>query len=127
MEKIDWPSIVSAYNNGLTADILRAKFDGEWGVTWTVPPCSPEALERAGQQFSRSRAQSILHIRRAVLRRRDQQNQNVVVATELPARRQQVRDLGNSEEIVLRRFLSDDVLKALEAAFMPSTAENVQP
>ena len=127
MEKIDWESIITAYQNGFTADMLQAEFEQKQGVIWTVPPCSPEALEHAGRQFCRSRAKSILHIRRAVLHRRDQQDQAVVIATELPIHRQQVRDLGTSEEVVLRRFLSDAALTALEAAFTPSTAETVQP
>ena len=119
MKDIDWPRIITAYRNGLTADLLQAEFQREQGVIWTVPPCSPEALERAGQQFSRSRAARILHIRRAVLRGRDRPDQAVVVATELPAHRQQVRDLVTAEEIVLRRLLSDAALAALEAAFTP--------
>ena len=119
MERIDWENIITAYRNGLTADLLQAEFQREQGVIWTVPPCSPEALERAGRQFSRSRAARILHIRRAVLRGRDRPDQAVVVATELPAHRQQVRDLVTAEEIVLRRLLSDAALAALEAAFTP--------
>ena len=119
MENTEWQRVIDAYRGGATADLLLAEMNGVWGVIWTVPPCSPEALERAGRQFSRSRAARILHIRRAVLRGRDRPDQAVVVATELSAHRQQVRDLVTAEEIVLRRLLSDAALAALEAAFTP--------
>ena len=122
MTDIDWPSIIAAYQDGLTADMLQAEFQQGQGVIWTVPPCSPEALERAGRQFTRSRARRILHIRRAVLRRRDQDNQAVVVATEFPSHRQEVRDLDSAEAVILRRLLSDDVLAALDSFFTPYTA-----
>ena len=125
MKNIDWDAVISAYQNGFTADMLQAKNDGKWGVIWTVPPCSPKALEHAGRQFSRSRAASILHIRRAVLHVQGREGQAVAVVTELPSRRQQVRDLETAEEVILRRLLSDDALAALEAAFLPSAKEAV--
>ena len=127
MKDIDWPRIITAYRNGLTADLLQAEFQREQGVIWTVPPCSPEALERAGRQFLRSRARRILHVRRAVLRRRDQDDQAVVVATELPGRRQDVRDLNTMEQIVLQRFLSDAALNALQEAFAPPLVASQPP
>ena len=119
MKNINWKSILAAYQNGLTADMVQVEFECEQGVIWTVPPCSPEALERAGRQFLRSRARRILYIRRAVLHQKDRPDYAVVVATELPTLRQQVRDLVTAEEIVLRRLLSDAALAALEAAFTP--------
>ena len=120
MTDIDWPSIIAAYQDGLTADMLQAEFQRGQGVIWTVPPCSPEALERAGRQFTRSRARRILHIRRAVLRHQGEDGQAVVIATELPDRLQQVRDLDTAEEVVLRCLLFDEALAALDAAFIPS-------
>ncbi len=125
MQNIDWDEVIAAYNNGFTDDIIQAGVDGKWGVIWTVAPCSPKAMERAGQQFSRSRAISIRHIRRAVLHRRDQPDQAVVVVTELPSWQQQVRDLETAEEIILRRLLSDGALDSLEAAFVTSAKEAV--
>lgn len=124
MQNIDWPSIITAFKNGLTADMLMADYERGQGGIWTIPPCSPSSMERAGRQFSRSHAQSVLHIRRAVLRRRGRQDQAVIVATELPSRKQQVWDLGTSEEVILRRLLCDVALTALETAFTP-TAETV--
>ena len=122
MKNINWKSILAAYQNGLTADMVQVEFECEQGVIWTVPPCSPEALERAGRQFLRSRARRILHFRRAILRRRDRTAQDVIVATELPTRCQNVRDLSTAEEVLLSGFLHDSALDALEAAFAPSAA-----
>ena len=125
MTSINWTSIIAAYRNGLTTDIIQAKYESGEGVLWTVPPCDPDAARHAGRQFSRSRAISIRHIRRAVLHRRDQPDQIVVIATELPARRQQVRDLETAEEAPLRCYLRDATLVALETAFLPSAVEAV--
>lgn len=125
MQNIEWDAVIAAYQNGLTADILQADFNGDQGVIWTVAPCDPKALESAGRQFSRARAVSIRHIRRAVLHRRDQPDQVVVIATELPARLQQVRDCDTAEEIPLRHYLRDSALIALEGAFPPSVVEAV--
>ena len=125
MKNFDWDKIIAAYKNGLAAEMLQAQIKDEWGVIWTIPPCSPDAAERVGRQFSRSRAQALRHIRRAILRRAGRSDQAVVIATELPAQRQQVRDLESGAEIILRHFLRDDALSALEESFMPQIAKAV--
>ena len=120
LKNIDWNKIIAAYQNGLTADMLQAEYRDGQGVTWTVAPCDSDALERAGRQFSRSRAVSLWHIRRAVLRHTSHGEQSVVIATELPTRRQHIRELATAEEIPLQKFLQDAALIALEASFVPS-------
>ena len=118
--------MIAAYANGFAADMLQAKINDEWGVIWTISPCCPNSMERAGRQFSRSRAASVLHIRRAVLHVQGREDQAVVVVTELPSRRQQVRDLNTAGEVILRGLLSDAALAALEVTFAPSAKEAVQ-
>jgi hypothetical protein len=111
---------LAAYRGGLRADILQAKTDGKWGPIWTIPPCSPVAMERAGRQFARSRAQAVRHSRRAHLRRPSAPSEtvNVVVITEFPGREQSVT-IFDGVPLRLNVYLEDEALAALAAAFSP--------
>jgi len=113
-------TILTAYRNGLTADMLQAQVDGEWGGYWTLPPCSPDFSGRAARQFGRSRAQSLRHFRRAILTKHGQESRQVVVITELPSREQSVYCLDTFRPITLPQFLNDAALAALIEAFSPS-------
>ena len=112
---------LAAYRGGLSADMLQARIDGAWGPIWTIPPCSPVAAERAGRQFTRSRAEAIRYVRRAQLRRSSAASAAVAVmiTTELPSRMQSVTTF---EGVVLRvdSFLEDPTLVALVEAFAPA-------
>ncbi len=112
---------LAAYRGGLKADILQAKTDGEWGPIWTIPPCSPVAMERAGRQFTRSRAQAVRHIRRARLSHTASSSAvDVVVMTDLPQRVQAVARIEDAIALRVNIYLEDDALLSLEVAFSPS-------
>ena len=112
---------LAAYRGGLSADIVQVKTDGRWGPIWTIPPCSPMAMERAGRQFTRSRAEAIRHVRRARLCRSSAMSAavEVMIATELPSKMQSVTTFGG---VVLQvdSFLEDPTLAALAEAFAPA-------
>lgn len=112
---------LAAYRGGLSADILQAKTDGEWGTIWTIPPCSPVAMERAGRQMTRCRAQAIRHVRRALLRCSSASSiaVEIMIATELPSRMQSVT---NFDGVALRVdvYLEDPSLAVLAEAFSPT-------
>jgi hypothetical protein len=126
MQQQDWEPIVASYQQGQTADMLQAQINGEWGEIWTVPPCSPDALSRAGRQFTRSRANSIRHYRRAVLKEQHAEVQQVVICTELPSRRQTAYCLTTRHPLTLSRILCDEALESLIEAFTPSVAYSEQ-
>ncbi|MGI4789966.1 MAG: hypothetical protein ACRYFS_14080 [Janthinobacterium lividum] len=110
---------LTAYLGGLNADLLQARINGEWGPIWSVPALCPEALERAGRQFTGCRAEAVRHYRRALLRRPLTQRRpvDVVVATELPSREQCViRFDGVTLHVV---YLEDATLAAFAASFSP--------
>ena len=106
----DIEGVRAAYLFGATADLLRAKIEGQWKEWWTVPPCSPAALEQAGQQMTRGRAQAVVHVRQAVLKNRQHGNRSVVVVTELPGTRQVVVCLKSGSE-VRSRYLEDELMR----------------
>ncbi len=112
---------LAAYRGGLSADIVQAKTDGEWGPIWTIPPCSPVAMERVGRQFTRSRAEAVRHTRRARLRHPSVSSAavEVMIATELPGKEQSVTTFDG---VVLQvdAFLEDHALVALAEAFAPA-------
>jgi hypothetical protein len=110
----EYKEVIRAYRQGATADFLQARIRGQWGPLWTVPSCSPTALERAGRQFTRSRAEAVRIYRRARLRSRGGLVRDVAILTTLPERIQHVRDLAGG--VVVVNYLTDDVLVALETA-----------
>lgn len=112
-------TILTAYRNGLTADMLQAQIAGEWSEYWTIPPCSPDLAGQAAQQFMRSRAQTLQHTRRAILAIHGQQERQVVVATLLPSKEQVVYCLDTFLLITTQQFLCDATLEALMKAFTP--------
>jgi hypothetical protein len=120
MDDSEIDSILQAYRNGATADMLRSKSAETWSVWWTVPPCSPAALERAGQQMTRSRAEAVWHVRRAVLKSKDERESSVVIFTELPTELQQVFMLSDGRVVQTTRCLIDGSLAALKQAFVPA-------
>jgi hypothetical protein len=109
----EYKDVIAAYRRGAKADFLQAKIRGQWGPLWTVPSCSPNALDRAGRQFARCRAESVRHYRRAVLRRGSGSACDVVILTVLPGRLQHVREVTDGAVVVVD-FLADDALNALE-------------
>lgn len=115
MNETEWRQVLGTYRRGTTADILQAKIRGRWGQLWTVPPCSPDAMERAGRQFVRSHAEAIRLYRHARLRSGSGLIQDVVILTTLPERTQNVRDLSAGAVVVVN-YLADDTLGALERA-----------
>jgi hypothetical protein len=109
----------AAFRNGTTADFLHAQQDGVWGQLWTIPPCSPAAMEKAGKQFTRSRSSQVRHYRRAMLNMRMLiEPLLVMVETELPGRRQRVFDIQTGIEVKVPTYLEDAALAALEIAFI---------
>ena len=104
------------YRKGGTADVVQMQTEGsQWGPYWTLPPCSPQAMERAAQKFVRCRATGIRHIRRARLVK-DGSGTAAVIITELPGRRQTVWNLETGDRIKTARVLIDDALLTLERA-----------
>jgi len=120
MRQDNFSSVLNAYRTGFASDFLQGKYSNKWTTYWNVPPCSPEALSRAGQQFTFSRAQAIRHFRRAVWAKHKFGARRVVVITELPSREQTVYCLETLQLIRISRFLSDAALEALIEAFSPS-------
>ena len=121
MNKYDLESVLRAYSNGQTADILRAKINTAWGVLWTVPPCSPTALAQIGHQFMKSRAEALQHFRVAKLTKQDGETQRALIITDLPSREQIAYCLETRQPIALPRFLCDSALDALmEASNFPA-------
>ena len=108
----EYREVIDAYRRGATADFLQAKIRGRWGPFWTVPGCSSDAMERAGRQFARCRAEAVRHCRRARLTSRSGIMRDVVIVTVLPSRSQDIRTLETGT-VVRVRFLSDHVLDAL--------------
>jgi len=108
--------ILKAYRQGATADILQQDINGEWGPIWTIPPCSPEAVERAGRQFIRSHALRIRYTRRARINSSDKTVVEAVLVTVLPERTQIVLRLDNGSHHPVQRYLRDNCLDALEIA-----------
>lgn len=109
---------LAAYRGGIRADILQAEIDGKWGPIWTIPPCSPVAIERAGRQFTRCRVQKLRHFRHARLRGPSSCT-DVIVMTELPSRQQDVARVKDGVTLQVRTFLEDEALSALKASFVP--------
>jgi hypothetical protein len=114
MTEEEWTRLLAAYRRGLAADIIQFQDSaGVWGVIWTVPPCSPAALERAARQAARCRVVRVRHIRRARLVLRGGPAVEVVVVTEAMPVIQVVRDLSNSRPVLVGQLLQDDGLRAL--------------
>jgi len=119
--------IVEAFRGGLTTDMLQGKADGRWGPLWTLPPCSPAAMEKAGKQLTRSRSSHVRHYRRAMLNMRMlMEPMLVMVETEFPGRRQRVSDIETGIEVKVPVYLEDAALSALEAAFVAFAAPQEQ-
>lgn len=119
MKTLEWEPIAAYYQKGHTADMLQAETNGKWGVMWTVPSCSPNALGRAGRQFTQSRAHTIRYFRLAMLRKTGADAQRVVVMTILPFGEQGVYSLENLCPVPVSQFLSDEALQALAESFIP--------
>lgn len=115
----DIGDMITAYQFGASADLLKAQdAGGEWGVWFSVPPCSPQAMEKAGLQFVRSRTQAVQHVRHALLKQGEQATE-VVIVTNLPSKKQVVYGLNTQRVVFLSRYLEDDALAALTTAFAP--------
>ena len=120
--------LIQAYRHGLKADVLQEKQQGQWGPLWTIPPCSPTAMERAGQQLTRSRCSHVRHYRRAMLRMQMLiEPMLVMIETELPTRQQRVSDIETGIEVRVPIYLEDTALAALETAFvaLPASSESI--
>ena len=103
----DLTSTLLAYRGGLKADIIQAKTEGKvWGPIYCVPPCSPAAMERAGRQFARARAEAIRHCRQARLRGL-LETEEVVVITVLPQREQTIARLKDGIVLRVGAYLTD--------------------
>ena len=122
MKTLEWEPIAAYYQKGHTADMLQAETNGKWGVMWTVPSCSPNALGRAGRQFTQSRAHTIRYFRLAMLRKTGADAQRVVVMTILPSGAQEVCSLETLCPVQTSQFLSDEALEALTDNFIPFPA-----
>jgi len=103
--------ILSAYRRGLTADMIQMRIGGEWGVIWTIPPCSPEALERVAHQVRRCRADRVRHIRRARLMVRGADPIEAVILTEISPVIQEVRCLRTACLVLVGEVLTDHGLQ----------------
>lgn len=113
----EWASVLVAYQRGLQADMIQFQnAKGEWGVVWTVPPCSPIALEKAGRQAIRCRTVRIRHIRRASLTAQHRDAIDVVIVTEAAPMKQEVRCLKTSRIMTVGKILADRDLQALIAS-----------
>ena len=115
----EFSSVMTAYRNGFTADFLQAKYSEKWTTYWTIPSCSPAGLEKAGRQFTFSRAQALRHFRRANLTRQGVESRRVMICTEMPTMKQAVYCLDSFRHIPFKRFLSDEALQALTESFIP--------
>ena len=126
MDEETWASVLAAYRQGVAADFLwvATHEDGErqWGVLWTIPPCSPGAAKQATQQFARMRARRLRHARCAVLRRKPGENglgddrRMVVIVTVLPGPVQEIRCLISGRRLQFGVVFRDAVLQMLETA-----------
>ena len=114
----DREAIIRAYLGGLRADMLQAQTERGWGAIWTVPSASPEAMERAGRQFTKMRAYTIRHIRRAHLKNAAGQAVNAVIVTAFPGREQVALRLDTSVRIRVE-YIGDEAQTALEVNFVP--------
>lgn len=118
---------VLGYRRGRTADMIRARIQGVWGTVWTIPPGSPDAMERVGRQLTRSGAEQARHTRRAHLRKRPtigDISTNVVEAvilTEYPSGFQLIVCLEDGRRVYVTSLLEDEGLAALRRAFIQST------
>src|SRR5262245_36236427 len=118
MNEVEINGFLAAYQRGQSADMLQARTEGEWGPLFTAPPCSIKAMERAGRQFTRSRAQAVRHVRLARLKRCHGEYVQVMVISTIPQRTQIVLDLITGERLKIARYLTDDALEALESEFV---------
>ncbi len=114
------------YLRGNRADVLQARRGGIWGPFWTLPPKSATAMENAGRQLTRSRAERVRHIRRARFSNGARHDGmvvdpvEVVILTELPSLFQGVVRLADGQALRVAFCFSDDSLTALREAFTPS-------
>jgi hypothetical protein len=127
MKTTDWDTVLAAYRQGAMADFVQMKVDGEWGILWSVTPCSAFALEQAACQANRCRAEGMKHVRHAVLRNQAGATRRAVVVTELPGWRQEVRCLETGRPVRVDRRLVDESLAGLKAAFSPNKRQTRRP
>ncbi len=126
MTKDELARVLAAYRRGLAADMIQFQDTaGTWGVIWTVPPCSPAALQRAARQAARCRAARVRHIRRARLACCGGLNIEVVVVTEALPVIQVVRDISNSRLITVGQLLQDDGVRTLLNVVVARTDRSV--
>jgi len=97
-------------------DVVQARHGDGWGPPWTFAPCDPRAAAQAGLLSQRMGAREVRHARRAHLRLRPEAPFEVVIVTELPARRQCVFRLVDGLEFHGIMYLHDESLQALEEA-----------
>ena len=88
---------------------------GQYGPSRRV---TPPAMERAGRQFRRCRAEVVRHCRRARLRGPSSAT-DVVIVTELPSREQHVTSF-DGVTLSVNAYLEDEALAALAESFSPS-------
>lgn len=121
--------MLKAYRRGLAADMVQFRdATGGWGVIWTVPPNSPDALERAARQMVRCRAVRVRHVRRGRLTPRDSQALDVIIVTEAPPVIQVARCLTSSRVVAVDHFLADHGLRVLlEAVTVPPRRTPTSP
>lgn len=116
MNEEEWARLLTAYRRGLAADILQFQdAAGAWGVLWTVPPCSPTALERAARQVARCRPFRVRHVRRGRLTRQIGESIDVVIVTEAFPVIQTARCLQAGRLLQIGALVSDQGLDALMA------------
>lgn len=122
MNEEEWGRVLAAYRRGLAADMIQLQdAAGAWGVVWTIPPCSPAAMEQTARLAVRCRAARGRHIRRARLWPRGDAAVDVVVVTEALPVFQVVRDIHVSRSVVVGELLQDDGLRSL----LNAVADNV--
>lgn len=97
-------------------DVVQARHGDGWGPPWTFAPCDPRATARAALMLRRMGAREVRHARRVLLRLRPEVTSEVVVVTELPARRQYVFGLTDGLEVHGIMYLHDESLQELEEA-----------
>lgn len=120
MTEEEWGWALTAYRRGLAADMIQLGESGDgWDTIWTVPPCSPTALERATRQAVRCHAARVRHVRRARLRPHGDgrgSTVEVVIVTEAAPVVQVVRELSSERVLLVGSLLAEEGLRALLGA-----------